>query len=344
MVQQMLGMVVVAVISFTGGAGKAKNVSLSVKEATVNQAIMAVVDAAGGSASFVSAEMPETPKVTLEFKNVAPEKALSMIAQAAGLRCEESEEDPGSFVISRYPWPATVKVGGGEVPILGAAAERTAVGPKTYLEWLELLPKAGTPDPLVLYTTPSAPERAAEGRPSFDGEDRLADLDVKDAPLSEVAEKLSWKPPALPSEGAMEGAAGERTTVRILPTDTSRGHPALNIVAADPVKDIRVTAKVYRWPVGKVLDMLLEQTGVVCSKEETGSRGDFIISSGPGGAPTAIPLHTITLYLTPRPELAATGPWVQRLRGGIGTGGGGGGGQRGTGTGGGGGGGVSAGG
>jgi hypothetical protein len=293
MVQQMLGLVVLAIISFP--AGPSGSISLSVKDVPVNQAIKAVVEAAGGSASFVTAEMAKGPKVTVEFKKIAPEKALAMIAQAAGLQCEKSPDDPKTVIISRSLWPASVKVGDGEVPIVGATAPTLGPvdKPITYVTWLPAnkAPREG----VVTFPGPEASQK----RPSFDGENRLVDLDVKNAPLSEVAAKLSHKVPT--------PAAGEVPMTELAEASGGR-YDSLEILVDDSAKNVKVTASIRKWPLGYVLDMLTEQTNLVCSVEEVKSgRIPFKETQA------AFNVRTTKVYLVPSPELTVSGPGVRRF-------------------------------
>jgi hypothetical protein len=158
---------------------------------------------------------------------------------------------------------------------------------------------AGQTEPLES-SLPGAPKH-----PSFKGEDNLIDLDVKDMPLSEVAAKLSHKvPPPGPREVG-RGASMEQ-------------YRSLEIVADASIKNLKVTANIHKWPLGKVLDLLIGQAGLACSREDV--RGEPIPAAAMAfqedsegkttpiyGPEDFVYAPTTKLYLVPRPELSVSG-------------------------------------
>ncbi len=287
-----------------------RTINLELKQVRIADAIVKVVEASGGGSYVLSDPLKalEVP-VTLELHEVSPTTALRAICSLAGLTCEESPEYKGALVISRSPGPPTISLGGKDVPVIAATTYTTSdkggvsgAGLEEYLKSIGAYTtgQAGTRGP--------APAPSAWDRPSFTGEDRLVDLDVRDASLSEVAAKLSWKAESLPTESAQRGEPeGGGVQMEIGARDMIARYVSLNIVAAEPAKDIKVTARVYRWPLGKVLDMLLEQTGLVCTKEESGRVTDFRhMGGGTVGFEISEP-YVVTLYLVPRPEFQASG-------------------------------------
>jgi hypothetical protein len=296
MVNVFSAIAVLAIVWLPAEPGK--TINLELKQVRIADAIVKVVEASGGSASYVMSDPLKELEVpiTLELHEVSPATALRAICGLAGLTCEESPEDKGALVISRVPGPPTLSLGGKDVPVIAA----TTYG---------MSDKGGAPGFRVEdYLKGIGAMQSREQRPSFYGEDRLVDLDVKDAPLAEVAAKLSWKAESLPTQSAQRaGEEGGGVRMDIGVRDTVARYVSLKIVAADPVKDIKVTARVYRWPLGKVLDMLLEQTGLVCTKDESG-RVTEVRQMGGGivgfeiGAP-----YVVTLYLVPRPEFQTSG-------------------------------------
>ncbi len=96
-----------------------------------------------------------------------------------------------------------------------------------------------------------------------------------------------------------------------------------------------MTAKIYRWPAGEVLGMLIEQTGVVYAEEFEERPRPAEIAEQVGaesGVMTGV-TRTVRIHLVPRPVLEATGPGIPAVPGGGGGGGrsgGGGGGGGGT--------------
>jgi len=125
-----------------------------------------------------------------------------------------------------------------------------------------------------------SPDRA---RPTFDGDDKLVDLEVKDTPIREVMAKLS----------------------------TASGFP---IEVTEPVSnELKITAKIYRMPIGDVLSMIVDQAnltytvsygvnenakrryeaGLIAIQEYESSRGNPEV------------------HIVPKPELTVSGPGAQ---------------------------------
>ena len=91
----------------------------------------------------------------------------------------------------------------------------------------------------------------------------------------------------------------------------------LEIIAGEAVKDLKVTARIAKWPLGEVLDMLLSQTGLVCTVDASdGQRGR--VTAGGGTASRHYEIRTdpvtgelvyptIRAYLVPAPEMRVSG-------------------------------------
>jgi ssDNA-binding Zn-finger/Zn-ribbon topoisomerase 1 len=124
--------------------------------------------------------------------------------------------------------------------------------------------------------------------PGFPGDYVLVDLEVKEAPLSEVAAQL------------------ERAVTRGLEGTGDRQEKGIEIVVHDSARDIKVTARAFKWPAGELLNMLLDQAGLTYTRE----RG----AVGPAGL--------VKIHLVPRPEVSVPGgaglpEWLGPLISGI---------------------------
>jgi hypothetical protein len=242
-------------------------ISLKATVVQVEEVLAGLFERAGQSYVFVpgpaSGPSRRSREVTVSFKDVEFEKAVALLCDAAGLQCEHKE---GGWVISERS--DVVSVGGLRIPVVGA------MGMGGAYPWSTL--------------------SAEPKHPTFPGEDRLIDLDVKDMLLAEVAAKLSYTvtPPkageVLEGEGYGEAMRGK--------------YDSVEIVVDDSVKDLKVTARIRRWPLGKVLDMLLDQANLACSLDQvvTGP-----IATKEGHAQFKV--RTYRLYLVPRPELTVSG-------------------------------------
>jgi len=310
--QAIASWLVVAIISLP--AGPSKNVTLDLKNEPVRQAIARVVEAAGGSASFGMAEMEDGPPVTVKFKDVNAEKALTMISQAAGLTCEKSPDDPKTMIVSQSQWPPSVTLEGRKVPILGAFGTSSGGGGGgSQLVAAELYYKLAQDQ----MEAAAAKKAGGQVRPAFGGDDTLVDLDVKDAPLTQVADELTRQLNA---------------SVKTAKLPWPDWNP-YEIVVHPSLKDVKVTAKVYRWPVGEVLDMILAQGNLTCNIEGAGGGyGPAVVEAGTVPPPPPPPTR---IHIIPLPQLELSGPgipvggfrpqvaWERRVM--VGPGGGGGG-------------------
>jgi hypothetical protein len=182
-----------------------------------------------------------------------------MVCEAAGLTCKI---DRASVVITA---PPTVNVGGAQVPLLGAMSVSSGL-PGIYM------PGASRSVLRVLQT--------AEGHASFAGDDKLVDLEVKDAPIRETMAKLS-----------------EVSSIKI-------------VVHEAVLKEIKVTARMYRMPLGEVLALIVGQanlTYTVGSTPDKTDKGQYEAGmitereyrSRPGNP---------EIYIVPKPELKVSGP------------------------------------
>ena len=97
----------------------------------------------------------------------------------------------------------------------------------------------------------------------------------------------------------------------------------VEFIAHDSLKDVRVTAKVYRWPAGEVLQMLIDQADLVCTEEaEQTMLAPSTVPSVEGSDPIEIQhaSYVTRIYLVPRPRLSVVGRNVSGV-GGFGSGG-----------------------
>jgi len=106
--------------------------------------------------------------------------------------------------------------------------------------------------------------------PGFPGDYVLVDVEVKEAPLREVAAQV------------------ERAVTRELEGTGSKG---IEIVVHDSAKDIKVTARAFKWPAGELLNMLLDQAGLTYTVEKAAEG----------------PTRAVKIHLVPRPEVSVAG-------------------------------------
>jgi hypothetical protein len=208
---------------------------------------------------IIARGIPEDLRVSADIvlSGLAPEEALSVICKAAGLNPPVRFDPLNAYIISG---PATATVAGSDVPILGAVAL--------------------TPPLVGGAALPVSPGVAGNERMSFAGEDKLVDLEVKDAPIREVMAKLS-------------AASG------------------FSIDVAEPVSNqLKVTAKIYRMPIGDVLSMIVDQANLTYTvsygvNELAKQRYD-------AGLANAQELESKRgkpeIHIVPKPELTVTGP------------------------------------
>lgn len=300
-------------------------VTVEIKDATLEEALRLMFKDTDQSVVVQPAVAGIRP-VNLSLKNVLLEDAIKVVTKLNGLSYEHLDN---LWVV--FPEEGVLTVGGVRVPLLGALP---AVPGETGQASLEFVRRGGDGgDERMVFINPrmvkeAGPEAPFEtgraygdvtirgrlsGRPSFEGEDVLVDLDVKDAPLTEVLAQLS----------AAVNAALTHEGERLVGVLQAAEH--VEIIAHESLKNVRVTAKVYRWPAGQVLGMVIEQTGVVSSEEVEGPLTSAQVAEqvGPGGGVVRL-RRTVRIHLVPRPVLEVTGPGVPG-RGGVGGGGGGGG-------------------
>jgi hypothetical protein len=287
-------------------ASAASRVTLSVVGAAVKAALSKLFEGTGQS-YVLDPTVVEGIPITVTLNNVEFGKALAAVCEAAGLHCENRD---GVWAISKatdmatiggFRWPVVGAMGVSRPTLPGEMPGNIQFGDSRILRQL-----AGGGEPLE-FELPGAPKH-----PSFKGEDSLIDLDVKDMPLSEVAAKLSQRvPPPKPRE-----------LRRGFPMEEFR---SVEIVVDDSIKNLKVTARIHKWPLGKVLDLLIGQAGLACSREDV--RGepipalpDTVLDSEGREVPVEDPNNSVyapttKLYLVPRPELSVS------VRGGTGGGG-----------------------
>ena len=253
--------------------------------------------------------LEDSVPITATMAEVDLKTAVDLICQVAGLTYEQRN---GAWVISQGPQMVTV--GGMRVPVVGAVP---GVPGESVFER-----RVG--DETLLFTNPRIVRESMGGilspsgpqHPAFKRENALIDLDVKDMPLGDVADQLSHRLPPVKLADLLKDDARWRDY------QTMQGGGSLEIIVDESVRNLRVTAIVRKWPLGQVLDMLIDQGDLACSEE-------VIAGSGMGdwaqGTEEQTIVHpTITrLYLVPKPLLVVTGPGVPGW-GGVGSGGGGG--------------------
>jgi len=286
-------------------------ISLELKNVSPKDAIIKVVEASGPEASYVSRELPEEPRINLKLRNVQPLAAMKMVCEAAGLGCEE--EGGGDLIIRRG---AAAMIGGQEVPLIGALSTG-GMGGADIVKYLSAV-AAQAPELAkeVSINTVRALGKGGEV-PKFPGEDALVDLEVKEAPLPEVAARLTK---AVQAE--LDRRQSEQEKVSAAASPGVRAMLVVKqyaeIVVADSAKDLKVTARISKWPVRRILEMLLEQTNLTCTEERQEPPKSVAFSSA-AQAPLTV-ASGVKLYLVPKPVLEVTGPGAIP-RGGMGGGG-----------------------
>jgi hypothetical protein len=231
-----------------------------------------------------------------------------------------------------FPRSDVVTIGGVRVPLIGAVSAE-----ESYRSLFEAA-KQGTLEQIA-----STPRPGPEQKTSieFSGSHVLVDLEVADAPLAEVATQLSdmvnaalARETARNEEDDVEArrAEIERRKARQLtaPGSKSRNSPStipsrrvvipspvvahrseVQFIAHDSLKDVRVTAKVYRWPAGEVVGMLIDQADLVYTKEhERTTLPPATAWQGEDGSSVEVirGSELTRIYLVPRPHLSVAGP------------------------------------
>jgi len=273
-------------------AMEVQRVSINVKDEKLTAVFTRLFEGTGQCLMLDPAIADNATPVTLTLTDVGLESAVRAICKLYNLEYETDNE--GLWVI--MPGSGFVTVGGSRVPIVGTVTSLPVTqGGDTQLtlRGMGVSPGGGGGG------GGGRGIREARNRPSFVGDERLVDLDVKDAPLSEVASRLSFM--ADPQ-----------------PTWSQEGKYNVEIIADDAVKDLKVTARIAKWPLGEVLDMLLAQTGLVCTVDAPG--GIAVMRSMSSGevlsrhyeiqqdTVTEEPVYpTIRVYLVPAPEMRVSG-------------------------------------
>ncbi len=279
-------------------ASAAARVTLSLVGADIKAALSKLFEGTGQSYVLDSTVVEGIP-ITVTLNDVEFYKALAAVCEAAGLQYHQGD---GVWVITKRPDMAFV--GGARLPVVGAMGiDRPMLSgelPGNFQsDENELRRRLAGLNESFESSLPGAPKH-----PSFKGEDNLVDLDVKDMPLSEVAAKLSQRvPPPKPRE-----------LRRGFPMEEFR---SVEIVVDDSIKNLKVTARIHKWPLGKVLDLLIGQAGLACSREDV--RGepipalpDTVLDSEGREVPVEDPNNSVyapttKLYLVPRPQLSVSG-------------------------------------
>ena len=230
------------------GRAVTQPVSAEIKDASLEDALRAMFKDTDQSVVVQSGIVVGAP-VNLSLKNVPLEDAVKAVTELNGL---EYKRVGNVWIVSQKE--GVVTIGGARVPLLGALPDvpgesvfERRVGDDTLLFTI----------PRIVRETGAAlgPLLGSPARVDFPGSETLVDLDVKDAPLSEVVAKLS----------AAVNVALTHEAQRLVGVVQAAEH--VEIIAHESLKSVRVTARVYRWPAGQLLAMLIEQTGVVCSEE-----------------------------------------------------------------------------
>ena len=307
-----------------GGAGP--KVTVEVKDATLGEALELIFKGTDQSVVVQPAVAGIRP-VNLSLKNVQLEDAVKVVAKINGLQYEHVDN---LWVV--FPEEGVLTVGGVRVPLLGAVPAIPGELGQTSLEFVRRGGDGG--DERMVFINPrivkepglEAPfetRRAhggvtydqrgrLSGRPSFEGEDVLVDLSVRDMPLTEVAAQLS----------RIVGAeVQKRTSARQVAAQSGEPEPQrerwryqVEIIADESLRSLKVSARVYKWPAGQVLDMLIDQADLTCAVD----RQDVPPPAGGVG----MGVTTVRVFLVPRPVLEVTGPGIPEAgMGGIGGGG-----------------------
>ncbi len=208
--------------------------------------------------------------LTIRLKEVELQAALRVICAAYDLLYEKEDS-----IYYFFPRADVVTIGGRRVPLLGALqVPGMAPDLETARSIITKLSLSG-PDPGGIQT-----RLFLSQLPYFDV---LVDLEVENAPLSEVAKKLSVQ---------REGA--DRTEI---------------IVHESVPSDVRVTARIYRMRRDEILQMVADQGNLDVSVEPA-------VQEEEDG-----PITPNRVYLMRKPELHVTGSGVIGGRGGGGAGG-----------------------
>lgn len=277
-------------------ARREPRISVDVKDGRLDDVLRLIFKDTDQSVVVQSGIVVGAP-VNLSLKNVPLEDAVKALTQVNGL-------DYGRigkvWVVSQKEGVMTV--GGVNVPVVGALAGGA--------EQAALLAEIGR-----RVGGGAGAGTGAPGKPSridFLGSRALVDLDVKDVPLSEVAVQLSKSVNARLAKEAEAPERQGRTSGPGRPRVLVVRSATVDIIAHESLKNVRVTARVYRWPAGEVLGMLIEQAGLVYTTEVEEPR-DPPTGVPEGGVVTQRILYRV--YLVPKPILEVEGPGARGAEG-----------------------------
>jgi len=264
-----------------------RRVSLDLDGATLSDALTSLFKDTDQS-FMLHPSLYGTGPVTVRLTNVPFEYALKGIVKMHGATYDQVDN-----LWYVFPDPDVASLGGVNVPVVGALqVPGMLLDLETARSIVTKFSRSG-PDPAGLQT-----RLLLSQLPYFDV---LVDLEVKDAPLSEVAKKLS-----------VEKDGANRTEI---------------IVHESVPSDVKVTARIYRMRRDEILQMLSDQANLDVSVETA-------VQEGKDG-----PFTPNRVYLIRKPEMTVTGSGILRGGGGggrhdaaallgLGGGGGGGGGGR----------------
>jgi hypothetical protein len=282
------------------GEGGGPKITVEIKDATLDDALRAIFKDTEQSVVVQSGIIVGSP-VNLSLKNVPLEDAVKAVTQLYGLQYTRAGN---IWLISQQP--GMVSVGGAHVPLLGALPD--VRGDRVFVRRV-----GGVGDETLLFLDPRIVRETGSGSAGVDfpGSETLVDLEVEDAPLSEVAAKLSAAVNATLEKQAKEQEDQARASAAQNQEAKERGIPVgihylrrerVELRAHESVGDVRVTARVYRWPAGQLLGMLIDQARLVHT-----SQAEQSTSPDPELEGAFWQTTSTTIYLVPQPVLEVTG-------------------------------------
>ncbi len=283
-----------AAVKVTKVPGQVPRYSFHWEGIAVQQGLAQLFGAAGQSYVWPGQTIEGRSPISATMTNVEFKTALDLICQAAYLGADQKD---GVWIISEPQQVATV--GGRVVPVVGVIA--TGGGPGSALA---AAPGSVPPAPV--------PARRPVQPVEFPGSETLVDLEVKDVPLSEVVAKLSesvngaLEKQAKARESQMRAANAENAAAKArgIPVGVQFvGRNRIELRAHESVGNVRVTARVYRWPAGQVLGMLIDQAGLVYTSQVDQSTSEV----DPTTKGISWQTSSTTIYLVPKPMLKVTG-------------------------------------
>jgi hypothetical protein len=281
-------------------------VNLELKNAPIGTALAQLFSSTGQSYTLAQVE-GEQPRVTLALHGVPFDQAVAAVAELAGL---DQQRRDGVWELK--PRATAITVGGGQVPVLGAVhlpdAELAGAYARASEELRAALAARGVPtQPESPPAAPGSGPRRREQLLSIPGGDTLVDLDVKDAPLAEVAARLS--------QAVQEKLDRQADEERKFRESAGMGGgqietQVVQIIVADAASDLKVTARVSKWPVNSILSMILDRTNLTSTIERIEPPRASRLAERPTGTggPLQVVPTTFRLYLVPMPFLEVTGP------------------------------------